>query len=250
MKISMFSIPERFLVGLLFAAGLLGLSVTSQAATIVADFNGDGKIDTATITAASGSISIARGGGGTTSYGLPANWLTISAVELNGTAGLELVATYAGTTVWVVDDRIRATRLYLATPAGAGRVIYFSEMNGVAGNEVTFINNDGTVWVIDDRARKTRLYNVPAIGSGGGPRYVKLAEFNGTAGNEIMFSYVDGTSYVVDDRLHATRAYFYFTNGGAPTYANVDGVAGLEAIFAYTFGPVWIVDRTRKVVYR
>ncbi|NOT87981.1 MAG: hypothetical protein HOP03_07355 [Lysobacter sp.] len=246
----MSSISERFLAGLLFAAGLLGLSVTSQAATIVADFNGDGKIDTATITAASGAISIARGGGGTTSYSVPVNWLTISAVEANGVAGYEFVVTYAGTTVWIVDDRIRATRLYLATPAGAGRVIYFSEMNGVTGNEVTFINNDGTVWVIDDRARKTRLYNVPAIGSGGGPRYVKIAEFNGAVGNEIMFSYVDGTSYVVDDRLHATRAYFYFTNGGAPTYANVDGVAGLEAIFAYTFGPVWIVDRTRSILYR
>jgi hypothetical protein len=250
MKISMSKISERILAGLLFAAGLLGFPATSQAATIVADFNGDGKTDTATITAASGSISIVHGGGGVTSYGVPANWLTISAVEVNGIAGLEFVVAYAGTSVWVVDDRARGARLYLATPAGAGRVIYFSEMNGVAGNEVAFINNDGTVWVIDDRARKTRLYNVPAIGSGGGPRYVKFAEFNGTAGNEIMFSYVDGTSYVVDDRLHATRAYFYFTNGGAPTYANVDGVAGLEAIFAYTFGPVWIVDRTRKVVYR
>ncbi|MBP6751089.1 MAG: hypothetical protein KA144_15750 [Xanthomonadaceae bacterium] len=249
MKALLHETQKRVFAALLLVASVLG-AATSQAATITADFNGDGRSDTATITAASGSISIAHGGGGTTSYGLPANWLTISAVELNGTAGLELVASYAGTSVWVVDDRIRTTRLYLATPAGAGRVIYFSEMNGVAGNEVAFINNDGTIWVIDDRARKTRLYNVPAIGSGGGPRYVKIGEFNGTAGNEIMFSYVDGRSYVVDDRLHATRAYFYLSDGGPPTYANVDGVAGLEAIFNYTFGKIWVVDRTRKVVYR
>lgn len=250
MKTSMTRSPGKFIAGLLLATGLLGFAAASQAATIVADFNGDGRSDTATITAASGSISIAHGGGGTTSYGVPANWLTISAVEVNGIAGAEFVVTYAGTVVWIVDDRARATRLYLVDALGSGRVVQFAEMNGVAGNEVALIYNNGNVWTINDRARTKNLYHVPAVGSGGGPRYVRTAEFNGTAGNEIMFSYADGTSYVVDDRLKATRAYFYITTGGAPTYANVDGVAGLEAIFNYTFGKVWIVDRTRSVLYR
>lgn len=250
MKTRIFDMHKSFVTGLLLAVGLLSGAAAAQAATITADFNGDGRADTATITAASGTISIAHGGGGVTSYGVPANWLTISAVEVNGIAGAEFVVTYAGTTVWIVDDRARATRLYLVDGLGSGRVVQFAEMNGAAGNEVALIYNSGNVWVIDDRARRTSLYHVPAVGSGGGPRYVRIAEFNGTAGNEIMFSYVDGTSYVVDERLRTTRAYFYITNGGAPSYANVDGVAGLEAVFNYTFGQVWIVDRTRSVLYR
>lgn len=253
MKTSMLKIPGRFLAGLLFTASLLGLSATSQAATIVADFNGDGKSDTATITAASGSISIAHGGGGAvTRYNTVANWLTISALEANGVAGQELVATFANGYVFVVNDRNRTTRGYnvpgISSTLGA-RTLFFSELNGAAGNEILFIYSGGYVAVVDNRLNVVRGYNVFGVGFGGPTRYLRIAEFNGVAGNEIMFSYMSGASQVVDDRLRTVRTYNYLSDGSAPTYSNVDGVAGLEAIFHYGASTIWLVDRTRSVSY-
>ena len=79
--------PHRLTAGLFFLMSLIGLPVVSQAATITADFNGDGINDTATVTTGTGAILIARGGGGTTSYVVGANWLNIYASETNGVAG-------------------------------------------------------------------------------------------------------------------------------------------------------------------
>ncbi|MEQ1512012.1 MAG: hypothetical protein ABL934_04950 [Lysobacteraceae bacterium] len=252
MKISMFRTPRCFLAGLLFATGLLGFSAASQAATIVGDFNGDGKNDTATFIAASGLVTIAHGGGvAASSYITFSNWLTFHSVNTNGIVGQELVATFANGYVFVIDDRVRTTRDYnvFGTDFEGSRLLFFTELNGAAGTEILFIYPGGYVAIIDDRLRAVRDYNVFGVGFGGPTRYLKIAEFNGVAGNEIMFSYMSGYSAVVDDRLRTVRGYNYLSNGSAPTYTNVDGVAGLEAIFHYGASTIWLVDRTRSVSY-
>ncbi len=252
MKIGMRRTRNRFFVGLLFLIALVVLPIASQAATIVADFNGDGVNDTATITAGSGTVRIARGGGlGTGIYNTNADWLTFHSVNSNGVVGQELVATFANGLVSVIDDRAKAARIYnVYGTSGAGqRILFFKELNGAAGTEILFVYANSLVSVVDDRLHAVRNYNVFGVGFGGPTRYFNLAEFNGVSGDEIMFSYMNGTSQVIDDRRRAVRTYNYFTNGAAPTYANVDGVAGLEAIFTYGAAKVRLTDRTGQVTY-
>lgn len=245
--------PSRFFVGLLFLTTLMGLSAASHAAALIADFNGDGKNDTATITASSGTISIAHGGGGVSTYYTFSNWLTIHAIETNGIAGKELIATYASGYVHVIDDRAKTARGYnvfgISSTLGS-RTYFLTELNGTAGTEILFIYSKGHVAIIDDRLHAVRGYNVFGTGFGGPTRYFKIADFNGVPGNEIMFSYMSGTSEVVDDRRRTIRTYNYLSDGSAPTYANVDGVAGLEAIFRFHGSTIWLVDRTGALIYR
>lgn len=253
MTISRIDLRGGLVTGLLLLAGLLSLPNAARAATLVADFNGDGLSDTATITAGSGVVTIAHGGSvGASQYVTFSDWLTFHAIETNGVAGQEIVATFADGRVFVIDDRARKTRNYNVWPdAGlyGQRILYLTELNGAAGSEILFIYAGGAVSVVDDRLHVVRMYNVPGFGFGGPVRYFMIADFNGTAGNEIMFSYVNGYSHVVDDRARAVRTYLYPTDGAAPAYANVDGVAGLEAIFSYGTTKVWVVDRTRSVSY-
>ncbi|TXH77111.1 MAG: hypothetical protein E6Q88_02220 [Lysobacteraceae bacterium] len=244
----------KYMLGVLSIAGGLSAAAACQAATITADFNGDGINDTATITAGSGTVKIVRGGGaGTTTYNTFSNWLTFHAINANGIAGQELVATFASGYVEIIDDRARTSRGYNVQGINSilgSRTLFFSELNGAAGTEILFIYAKGAVSIIDDRLHTIRDYNVFGVGFGGSTRYLQIAEFNGVAGNEIMFSYMSGTSMVVDDRLRTVRTYNYLTNGSAPTYANADGVAGLEAIFRFGGSTIWLVDRTRSLIYR
>lgn len=238
--------------GLLLVAGLLGFAANGQAATLTADFNGDGISDRATLTAASGVITIVRGGGrGTTTYYTSRNWMTASVSETNGIVGQELVFTFSSGYVDIIDDRARTSRDYV-TPdirtVGGSRVLYLTDLNGVSGREVLFVYPNGALCLVDDRGRGVRCYAVHGVGFGGPRRYVYVGELNGVAGSEIIFSYMGGVSLVVDDRRRTIRDYAYLTSGGAPRYANVDGAPGLEAIFDYQGVASWIVDRIGEVV--
>lgn len=230
------------LAALCVLAGLGGVSVAASAETISADFNGDGKTDTATLNSTYGTISIARGGGGTTSYNTSAGWLSVSTAETNGVAGQEIVITFASGYNAVVDDRARTTCSDIVDPVGAGRVVMFADVNGTAGVEVAFIYDNGIVMVVDDRARARRSYVVDPIGGG---RVVSVSDLNGSSGNEIAFIYDNGIVSVIDDRAKARRDYVVDPIGSNTRYVKVaefNGTAGNEIMFSYSNGYSEVVD--------
>lgn len=240
---------------LLFAAVMAGFATNSQAATITADFNGDGRDDTATVNDVSGAISIAHGGGGVSNFWVPRNWLSMSACECNGIAGQELVVAYNDGEVSIIDDRVKDTRSYYADPVGLGRAMFFSNLNGAAGMEIALVYNNGNVDVIDDRARTLRYYLTQSIGRG---RVVSIAELNGAAGNEIAMIFNDGFVYVIDHRIGETRWYIVEAVGGVPRYqriGNFDGLPGNEIMFSHLDGRTSegysdvVDDRSRKTRY-
>lgn len=245
----------RMLSAWLLIAGLFGVSAAAQAETIVGDFNGDGKGDTAIVKDVSGDVSIVHGGGGTSNYWLSRNWLTLTTCECNGVAGLELVATYNDGEVSIIDDRSKNTRSYYAAPIGANRGVMFEELNGAPGMEVVLVYNDGEIDVIEDRTRTLRYYLTQPIGRG---RVVSVAELNGVPGNEIAAIFSDGTVYVIDHRAGQARYYFVEPVGNVPRYqriGNFDGVPGNEIMFSHLNGRTSegysdvVDDRSRKTRY-
>lgn len=255
MKSKTHRISRRFCSSLFVLLALIVAPAVSLAQTLVGDFNGDGKSDTATVRIASGDISIAHGGGGVSEYWVPRNWLSMSTCECNGVAGQELVVAYNNGETAIIDDRIRDTRSYYSDPVGPGRAMFFSNLNSAAGMEIALVYNNGNIDIIDDRARTLRWYLTQPIGRG---RVVSIAELNGTTGNEIAMIFNDGMVYVIDHRTGETRWYIVDPVGSVPRYqriGNFDGQPGNEIMFSHLdartsegYSDV-VDDRLRKTRY-
>jgi len=211
--------------------------------TIIGEFDGVVGDDVAIIDSTSVSIRTASDNV-TRSYRI-APWTSMSQVDLDGQAGLELVFTTTNilggvpqkAEASVVTARTRTSHIF---ESGSPNLIQFVDLDGAAGSEILFTNihQVGGVQqavqagIYTARTRQMRTFEV------GKPNQLDLRELDGAAGQELLFTnlnVVAGTpqlasAVVLTGRTQQARSYEL----GRPNsfqFRELDGSPGEEVIF-------------------
>jgi|GEM_PF-5094821 len=211
--------------------------------TILGDFDGVAGDDVAVVDNTSVSIRTASDNVARTYRIAP--WTSMTQVDLDGQAGLELVFTNTHilggvpqkAEASIVTARTRSSQTF---DVGSPNLIQFAELDGVAGQEILFTNvhqiggvqQSAQAGIFTARTRQMRTFEL------GRPNSLQFRELDGSLGEEVIFTnlnVVAGVAQTAEARILTARSQqirsYDLDRPNAMRFAELDGAAGEEVLF-------------------